>query len=406
MLWSGPKMNVVFMGNFPYPHGMASTRRVQYFIDYLVSQNIFPRILLLRQGGQRVPKSKLKGDYAGVHYVTTGYGLSLSFSALYKLPLYFWVGFTTLAKWKKKNFINCLYCYNGPNIENVFFLLFAKFFGYYVIFDIVEDFAYTEERLHLLARLKNQSIVLMDRYVLKIAEGLVLISQYLKDKYDRRNQNLIPIQLIPISARCNRNNRKKPLGGPVKFAYAGSFAKKDGVENLIRAFKRVYRKNSNCMLLLTGAGMNLKEIKRQIEGNNVIKYLGYLEDNEFYEFLQEADVLCITRTDSKFANAGFPFKLGEYLATGNPVITSNVGDVRLYLKDMEDALVVDPGEVNAIERAMEYCINNPGTARKIGENGRHKCEQFFNPEINGELFIRLLNALGQKKRCSRNKARK
>ena len=43
---------------------------------------------------------------------------------------------------------------------------------------------------------------------------------------------------------------------------------------------------------------------------------GFLLEDEYYKILPHSDVLLMTRINSKYANAGFPFKLGEYLASG------------------------------------------------------------------------------------------
>jgi glycosyltransferase involved in cell wall biosynthesis len=386
-------LNIVFMGNFPYPHGLAATKRVQGFIDYLCSIDVVPRVLILRQGGERVPKCQLRGYYSSVYYRTIGYGFNLSPQMFYKLPWFFINGCLSLIRWRKTNLTNYLYCYNGLDIENVFFIFFAKALGYYIIFDVVEDFSHLgKDELHLLSKLKMRSWILFDRFILNMADGLIVISKYLKNKYDQRNNKQLPICLIPISAKCGeRAHREKNSDDPIKFLYAGSFAAKDDVMTLIRAFEHVQREKGKCKLFLSGKGSYLEAVKNNIRENQSIEYVGYLPDKDFYEFLEEADVFCMVRTNSTYANAGFPFKLGEYLASGKPVIASNVGDVSTYLRDREDAFLVDAGDINALERAMEYCIDNYGAAVEIGKSGMERCKVFFNPDINGQLFVELMN---------------
>ena len=96
------KMNIVFMGNFPYPYGMAETRHVQYFVDYATSMDIPAKLLVLRQGGENVQKSQAKGSYNNVYYFTIGSDLQLGISLLYRLPLYLLRGFFALLKWHKR----------------------------------------------------------------------------------------------------------------------------------------------------------------------------------------------------------------------------------------------------------------------------------------------------------------
>ena len=48
----------------------------------------------------------------------------------------------------------------------------------------------------------------------------------------------------------------------------------------------------------------------------------------------------------------FATKLGEYLLTGKPVIISDVGEAKNYLKDGESAYIVDSGQPNLIAKKI------------------------------------------------------
>jgi len=387
-------MNVVFMGNLHYPHGMAGTKRIQHFIDYLVQESISVKILLLRQGGVNLQNAELEGTHKGIFFRTIGNDVKPNILVFFTLAKYFIQGLTTLGTWVQVDKKNILFCYSGLSVENFVFVLFAKLLGYSIVFDIVEDGTHFHEKTHMLARIKHIISEKLDRYTIRLASGIITVSNYLRDIYVKKACNNIPVVLIPVSATINNHNEKKVnYSNPIKIVYTGTFAEKDGVELLIEAFGNISKINGNCVLLLTGNGYRLPLIKDRIVGNTNIKYIGYLNDDEFYRFLKEADVMCITRTGSEFANAGFPFKLGEYLATGNPVIVSDVSDVSCYLENMRDALIVQPDNVKQIQKALEYCIDNPDAARTIGENGRNKCERYFNPLVNGQHLIKLFQAV-------------
>ncbi|WP_223910407.1 glycosyltransferase [Geobacter sp. AOG1] len=387
------QINVVFMGNFAYPDGMADSKRIQSFMEYLVGKGASTNLILLRQGGQKVKKPKQNGYYKGIKYITIGNEIDKDLRTIYTIPIYFIQGIAAISNYKKIQAKNILYCYNGMSFENIVFIIVAKMMGYYIVLDIVEDNTFVQERLHLLAKFKWVSTEVLERYTAKFADAVVVISHYLKDIYDKSVGKTIPVCFIPISAKCLSEGKSHSPQHPFKFVYSGSFAKKDGVELLIRAFDRISERHPDCVLLLTGKGANLPDIQKLISNHPAIRYVGYLEDNEFYNFLQQADILCVTRIGSTYANAGFPFKLGEYLATGNPVIVTNVSDVCLYLENMKDAIIIEPDNATAIQNAMEYCINNREEIKVIGKNGLSKCNQFFNPDANGLKLLELLHSL-------------
>jgi glycosyltransferase involved in cell wall biosynthesis len=105
----------------------------------------------------------------------------------------------------------------------------------------------------------------------------------------------------------------------------------------------------------------------------------------------------MTRTGSSYANAGFPFKLGEYLATSNPVIASNVSDINLYLVNGKDALIISPDNIDELVEAMKSLIIRPEEANEIGKNGRKKCEKYFDAEINGKKLLEFIQQLTNEK---------
>jgi glycosyltransferase involved in cell wall biosynthesis len=95
----------------------------------------------------------------------------------------------------------------------------------------------------------------------------------------------------------------------------------------------------------------------------------------------------MTRIDSQYANAGFPFKLGEYLATGKPVVATDVSDIRLYLEDKKDVILAKPSNIQSLVDALNYLIVRPEKREVIGVSGLKKCKKFFNPEINSKMLL-------------------
>ena len=101
----------------------------------------------------------------------------------------------------------------------------------------------------------------------------------------------------------------------------------------------------------------------------------------------------MTRVNTGFANAGFPYKLGEFLATGKPVIASRVSDVGTLLKDRSEVMLVRPGDSGDIVRAVESLIANPTEAVAIGTRGRAKARTLFDCRSQGQALLTFLQRL-------------
>ena len=116
--------------------------------------------------------------------------------------------------------------------------------------------------------------------------------------------------------------------------------------------------------------------------------MGFLSISDYYATLNSCDIFCMTRINSRFANAGFPFKLGEFLATGKGVIATNVGDVSSYLEDGVNALLISPNTVNELANAILTFINEPGKIKLLGAGARKTAETNFDSE---KVGLRLLS---------------
>ena len=118
-----------------------------------------------------------------------------------------------------------------------------------------------------------------------------------------------------------------------------------------------------------------------------IIFKGFLSKDEYYNVLNECDIFCMTRINSQFANAGFPFKLGEFLATGKAVISTNVSDVNKFIRNGENALIIRPSSEDEIAEALIYILKNPILINKLGTEGRKTAELNFDSEkISLDLF--------------------
>ncbi len=207
--------------------------------------------------------------------------------------------------------------------------------------------------------------------------------------YKKRVGDKIPIIMIPVSTVIDDNmSKKKKYFDVIRFCYSGTFGNKDGVDTLIRAFEKFNEKYSNTELLMIGAGSNLQNILNMTTNKN-IKYCGCLVE-EYNDFIRNTDVLFMTRVGSVYASAGFPYKLGEYLSTANPVVCTDVSDISFYLQNDTDCLIIKPEDEDELFKAMEFFVKNPERAFEIGYNGYKKAKKYFNAKTNAETLNKLM----------------
>ena len=115
-----------------------------------------------------------------------------------------------------------------------------------------------------------------------------------------------------------------------------------------RKFLQNIHKYPEINLVLIGKGdtiheeVMIKELVVKLKIEKRVIFLGQLSREKIPLYLNNAKVLALARPKSLVADAGFPSKLTEYLATGIPVVVTEVGEIPVYLRDNENAFISQP----------------------------------------------------------------
>lgn len=377
---SASDIHLILTG-FPYPRGMAGTKRMQHAIDALRScSGVSAAVLCTRQSSMLNTPS---GDYNGVQYTTIMPDASRT-AFILAYPSYAMRARKALRRLIMPDMKGVLWIYGFLNFDTLPLVLEARRCGYKIVCDIVEDGAAARDMLAPLP-LKLRALVSywLTRCGTRLVDGYCVITSRLYDKVRDMTNGGKPLLKRPISVDMACFPEPRPSrSGEIRLLYAGSFGVKDGVECLIDAFDRVAADIPSLRLVLVGqpdkdrqAAM-LQKISDAAFADRIISR-GYLDDDAYYAELREADVMCMTRIDHSYAHAGFPFKLGEYLASGKPVIASAVSEIPEFLTNGESALLVKPGDVDDLVRGIRQLLSDPGRAIAIGLHGREVALQHF-----------------------------
>lgn len=205
----------------------------------------------------------------------------------------------------------------------------------------------------------------------KILINPILVSEQM-NTFSAKNHN---VMLTEISSRVNKNKL---------LVYSGSFDGKDGIFNLLDAFKDFVAENPDTLFFMTGknhskAIMNaVKEYIAKLNLKDKVKLLGFVDSNELHCYNYLADILFVCRTNSPFANHGFPWKLGEYCMTGRPIIATKVSDIADYFTDDENLFIVNPNDSEAISLKINYIYKNYPHALQVANAGKETALKCFN----------------------------
>ena len=228
--------------------------------------------------------------------------------------------------------------------------------------------------------------------------GMFVISQGLKQYYIENGCQPDRVHILNMFVDTTRFQGLKKQPSEPYIAYCGTASNnKDGVDQLIKAFAIVVKKHPNYKLYIIGntpskqQRFNNFELVKNLGIENNVVFTGVVSSSEIPQMLKNATILALDRPNNLQAKYGFPTKLGEYLQTGNPVVITRVGDIPLFLKDGESALIAEPENPDSFAEKLCWVIEHPVEAREIGIKGKQVADIHFNSIFETKKIISVIN---------------
>lgn len=185
--------------------------------------------------------------------------------------------------------------------------------------------------LHVLKKFGNQSdrIEFLRNGVTKIDETLFSKRELLRQKYGIMDTDFVFITVSRLELW------KK-------------------VDRAINAFNVLFLEEKNIKLLIIGDGSDKKRLEELVVSyglNNVISFLGSVEQSNVYEYMVLSDVFL---SFYNLSNVGNP--LLEAMMCGKPIITLDVGDTKEIINDGGNGILIPVDEMDIIPSKMKKLI--------------------------------------------------
>lgn len=232
----------------------------------------------------------------------------------------------------------------------------------------------------------------------KKVSGILVISQALKDYYIEKGCCPDKVHVVNMVVDTARFQGLKKQKTEPYIAYCGTASNnKDGVDQLIKAFAIVARKHPQIKLHIIGSTPSKQQkfdnfaLTKELGIEEKVFFTGMVSATDMPQVLKNANILALDRPNNQQAKYGFPTKLGEYLLTGNPVVITRVGDIPLFLKDGDNALIAEPENPKDFSDKICWAIEHPQESMIIGEKGKKVAETSFNYLVETEKLISIIN---------------
>lgn len=181
-------------------------------------------------------------------------------------------------------------------------------------------------------------------------------------------------------AKCN------PVYKPEEemwIAYAGTLGKSYDIETLIDAIPRmtgVDGKKTKVKILGDGPDRELLEAHAEQVAPESVDFLGYMDYEKMAGYLCASDIVVNSLVEN--APQSIVSKIGDYLASGNPMVNTGTSPEMVSLVDQEGVGVsVEPGNAKALAAALQSLLSDDGARAEMGQRARALAEEKFDRNV-------------------------
>ncbi|GAP42358.1 glycosyltransferase [Lentimicrobium saccharophilum] len=203
----------------------------------------------------------------------------------------------------------------------------------------------------------------------------------------------MPVMIVPIIVDDDRFIFDQfPPQKEITFC-GNLYGEKDGVTLLIQSFALIHKDFPAYILKLIGHTSNpvefekLSQLVYELEVSEKVVFTGFVHRDHVPELLDQSALLVLARPDNIQAKGGFPTKLGEYLATGRPVLVTSVGDIPNYIHDGVNGFLARPGSVEDFAGKIRMILQDYENAADVGKEGKKLSLTSFNNKFQAERIL-------------------
>lgn len=400
------KKIVLYVGNFSFPFGNASGKRV--YGNGKLLRNLGYKVIFVGMDNEVSSLDLLKNtrkEYDGFTYYNFSYPKNNLEWINYKRTFNELISFLN-----DENIINDLglVIYYGSlrlSIFNTKLINYCKKNNIKIVSDCV-DWLTVKTNNFLFDLIKWADNTYQKAYANKKTDGVITISSYLANYYERYGRKTVIIPPLSSTNKLLSTQNFNDTDNKI-ITYAGlPFRKNQMVTDCTRLKDRIDKtiillyeaKQAGCKFVFSIYGFTKEEYlkvlpEQQVYVNELAENLifhGFKSNEEILNNISNSHFTILIRDVNRDTTAGFPTKVSESISCGTPVITTRTSDLEEYILDGKSGFFLDAEDNNQassrlknilgmskedIESMKLYCINNKVFSYK---NFTNRAKNFFN----------------------------
>lgn len=236
-----------------------------------------------------------------------------------------------------------------------------------------------------ISRKKKAIYIFIEKFLGKFTKEIINISDYEKDcalKHNILSKEKIKviyngIEVEKYQEKSDKQKIMKELGIPIDaiiIGMVGRISEQKSPETFVEIANKLKSKIENCYFILVGDGELRSRVEKKIDEYSLKdKFLITGWTSEVARYVSTFNVALLT---SKWE--GFGLVLTEYMASGKPIVASNVGGIPDVIQNNYNGILVKQNDIDNFVKAILEIKNNHRLRFSLIENGYKVVKEKFN----------------------------
>ncbi len=201
--------------------------------------------------------------------------------------------------------------------------------------------------------------------------------------------HVIPNGVDMSRFRANRKTIETQNGFRLKggktILFVGRLVKEKGVLTLLEAFHKLRQSGNNSELVIVGDGPMREELAKEAARRGIDKrvtFTGFVDEATLVSAYRSSDVFVLPSLYEPFGMVAL-----EAMASGTPVVVSDVGGLSEIVEDGHTGLKVRPGDPTQLAEALARALVDARLARRLKANGYQMARERYGWDMVGEKTL-------------------
>ena len=169
------------------------------------------------------------------------------------------------------------------------------------------------------------------------------------------------------------------MDGKRNILFVGRFETRKGAKYLLRAIPAIRERHPNTRFIFVGEGRPRASFQHRVEqvSWSDVVFTGYVSDDEKLRYFASAHIFCAP----SIGNESMGVVLLESMASGTPIVASNIQGYSTVVTSGVDGLLTPPRDSEGLANAVSSLLENEPLRQRLIHAGLQKVREYAWPQV-------------------------